>query len=269
MRIKPVSEKPNLGKMVVIYSETGVGKSTSCFQSLPVPIMYMCGEMRNAELSAEACGRKLIRGDIEKPRDYVLAEYTTWDAFLEFINMTETFQPFASVVMDGVTQLMVNLSFEIGDEAFFARNPEKQKDKPLIQRPKLTEEGYGSLAAQMSRAIIPLGRLSQQGKFVVLNALLEGGTKWDSSIGATPAFMGKKFGSEYPGAVDLIGLVVRRYDDDKKLVFPPLVKFESSESETFECKWTGPRLQAKDNTGKPITDAIMQMPLDFNVILRR
>ena len=274
MRIKPVSSTPNLGKLILLYSETGVGKSTSCFQSLPLPILYMCAEARNAELSALASGRNLKRGDFETPGDYVIAEYTQWDEYIKFLNDPSNFNMFASIVSDGETQLASNLAIEIEDQAFEYRaksldnsKGDKIIDKPLASQAKLSEEGYGTLASHMNRSIIALGKLTQAGKFVVINALLQSETRWDNTVYASPSFTGKKFGSDLPGACDLIGMVTSRYDNDGKLVFPPTVKFERGPSENFKCKWTGPKIKAYTDGGQEIPDVLMQMPLDFRIIL--
>lgn len=264
MRIKGVDEAVGDGRFMLIYSETGVGKSTSCFQSLPLPILYMCAEMRNAELSAKASGRPLTRGDMKTPNDYVLAEYTNWPEFIEFIAEYGNFTAFKSIVLDGLTQLMMNLAIELEKQAWDAMDKDKKR-KQLILEAKLSQEGYGALAAQMGRAIPHLGRLTQMGKVVVINALLAAEeNKWEGRTQAYPALMGKKFGDELPGALDFIGMATKTYDKDGRLMFPPIVKFESDGTENFESKWTGPRVKIMKD-GKPFD--VMQMPLDFNIIL--
>jgi len=264
MRVRPKSEKFNDGKLIVIYSETGVGKSTSCFQTLPTPMLYMCAEARNAEISAQASGRPLKRGDFSDVCDYVIAEYTTWEEFISFLWMTDAFDPFKSIVLDGITQLMINLAIELENQAFEAR---ESKDKPLISQTKLSIEGYGALASQMNRAIIPLGKLTQRGKYIVINSLLQENPKWNRVVQASMALSGSKFGHDFPGACDLIGMAVRRYDENGMVVYPPLVKFECGDGENFQCKWTGKKIKVRDKDGNEIKNPIMHLPLDFNIIL--
>lgn len=288
MRVRPISEKSNDGKMILMYSETGAGKSTSAAQSLPTPIMYMCAEARNAELSFDASGRNIVLGDMSNDlgniNDYVIVEYQDWYSMLDFLDDTVSNcdkLPFKSYVLDGITQLTVNLAEEISTAGYKAskvgqKGEELQKiiERKIIQEQKMSIEGFGALAAQMNRAIRLLGKLTQAGKYVIINALLEERPKWNVSLSAAPSLMGKKFGNDLPGACDLIGMTVRRYEEDEhgniiknRIVFPPFAMFECEESEHFECKWTGPRIRIRDRSGNDIPNALMRFPLDYRIIL--
>jgi len=281
--VQPVSDKPNPGKIILIYSETGVGKTVSALQSLPLPICLICAEYRNAEISVEASGRKLTRGDFKDVKDYVLVPYRKWKPMVEFINHTEFFSPFKSVVLDGLTQLTNSLLIEITDgtsQLSEKKASELSEERRMALESKPTQEGYGVLANYMNRAIIALGKLSQEGKIVVMNALLDDSPKGAYGPTAVPSLAGQKFGIDLPGACDLIGMAVRRYvektyndkNGNKATIlipkFPPLVKFECGKGEKFECKWTGRRIKKVDvKTGKEETLDFMHFPLDYNILV--
>jgi hypothetical protein len=131
----------------------------------------------------------------------------------------------------------IKLFGEILDEAFESLSPKDKQEKHLAKRSKQSSEGYGTLGREMLRIIPLLGAISRRGKLVVITSLLQEHPKWNRALMAAPAFAGNFFSSNYPGEVDLIGLVQERWIDDKK-VYPPMISFESPEND-FVCKWSG------------------------------
>jgi hypothetical protein len=287
MKLRPKGAPQNPGRFILLYSETAAGKTTSCFQSLPKPILVLCAEQRNAETSAEAAN--VPEFDEHGNINWIIAEYTDFLSLMDFIvdidkKITKEdygieFKDIKSVVLDGVTQLMQNLSAEIQDVAAEARD---KADKALILDVKLTKEGYGALGNHMLRLMTPLVALSQRGKIVVMNALAEAEEQaWNSTQRLVPSLMGNLFSSKLPGMCDLIGFVERRYEDIEvedpvtgittikhKLSFPPTVKFENGydskgNKEQFMCKWAGRRPTVK---GEEVE--LIQCPLDFVKILK-
>lgn len=249
------------GKFIVIYSETGEGKTTSCYQSLPGKILNIITEPRNPTGAIEASGRD--------PADIDIVRYTDWFELLKFlseiISNPARFDKYTSVFLDSLSFLMnVSLSTEIENEAYEAKTVSEKNIKPIVNMAKMSLEGFGGMSSQMSRLMNMLGRVSAIGKVVVVTCLLDERPKWNRELSAAPALAGREFPRNFPGFVDLIGLVTSRnikvkqedgtYKD--KRVFPPMVSFEGDGS--FLCKFSGPRPEGIE---------VMQGPLDFSKIL--
>lgn len=198
-----------------------------------------------------------------KEDEIIIATITTWDDMLKFATYDiytdqykDVLASIKSIVVDSYSYLMnVVLSNEIEDQIFEARDAKERLVKPLINKAKLSLEGYGGMAAQMVRATKAFQRLSLTGKIVVVTALLEENPKWDRDLAAAPRFKGREFSEDMPGLFDLIGLVRKRFDDKGNTVFPPHVAFEGV---GFLCKFTGV---------KP-PGAVAQGDLDFGKILK-
>lgn len=289
MRLRPKGVVERTGLMMLVYGATGVGKTASCFATLPGKILVISNERRNMELAALSVGRPEDDWDIVE--DFTLTELI--DFLLnpaEFLktNFKLDFGEYQSIMFDGLTQASENVEIELQNEAFDSRvkKAEKSKDedfvidKPLISQTKMAEEGYGALAGHLGRMTNLLGGFSQEGKVVVFTSLMTSHPKWDetNTLEAAPALIGRKFPTNLPGKMDLIGYVVDNIkfiekDADEKdvygKVYPPLVKFECGVDEWgtpehFQCKWTGPRPTVK-KTGLPVKT--ITCPLDFNIIL--
>ena len=192
--------------------------------------------------------------------EIVVATITTWDDLLKYVTTDIYKDTLAgscpSIVVDSYSYLMnVVLSNEIEDQIFDAKDAKDKLVKPLINKAKLSLEGYGGMAAQMIRCTKALQKLSLTGKIVVITALMEENPKWDRDLAAAPRFKGREFSEDMPGLFDLIGLVRKQFDADNNPVFPPHVAFEGA---GFLCKFTGV---------KPV-GAIAQGSLDFQKILK-
>ncbi len=235
-----------LGILIMIYGNTGVGKTTSIFQSSPGPLLYIATEPRNPRPSIDACGRDI---------DMDIAIYTTWFDLMEFLQDLKNTKRYATIAIDSITYLMnVSLCGEIEDEAFEAKTSEEKRRKLIVSQAKMSMEGYGGLSSQMFRLMKTIGRLSEAGKIVIVTALLQENPKWDRELAAAPALKGREFPTSMPGFFDLIGLVEPRVDGNGKLIYPPMVSFESSDG-SFLAKFTG--------TGDKRTG-----PLDFMKMLK-
>lgn len=264
MKFHDPTEMESDGVVALIYSETGVGKTVSSIQSLPTPMLIISCEPRDIRRAIRASGRDLTMGSVEdfpkKVNDYVIATYTTWDDLMSTIGQANLFTPFRSVIVDGLSQLMMNLSFEIETQAFEARETAKEKKK-LVAETKLSEEGYGALANQMSRFSSRIGMVSQMGKYIVINALAEQRNNFSNEVQVYPSLMGKQFGKFLPGNLDMIGYAEVKTDSNGNLTYPPIVKFDPDGEKNFQCKWTGQRRYDAD--GDLI---LMHFPLDYRVI---
>lgn len=245
MKVIKINDLPKTGKLILIYGETGSGKTTSCLQSLPDPILYFAIEPRNPMPSIDAADRPGLRINVCK--------YEGWMNLIETISSLSNFRQYSSIVFDSISYLMTILGQEIENESFDCRSREEQKKKPLILSAKLSVEGFGGLASQMSRFSRSIGRISEVGKIVVCTALLQENPRWDRELSAAPALRGREYPTIMPSYFDLIGLVRSRHDTGGKVIYPPIVSFEGEEG--YLAKWTGRK------TGRKIG------PLDFGRIL--
>lgn len=251
LQSKKPSDYSENGKMILIYGDTSVGKSTSIFATAPQPIAYLETENRSPLSSIAACGRPDV--------DVDLFEYTEWPEVMDFIGSPENFARHKTIATDSITHLMnIQLSGELEDEAFAAKDEEGRLVKPLISSVKLSMEGYGAISTQMVRFMKKLAILRKAGKLVIITALLDQNPRWDKALSAGPALKGREFPAMLPGFCDLIGLVKHNLDKDGKIQYPPLVYFESPEQD-FLAKFTGV---------KPAGTSVMAGPLNFESIMK-
>jgi hypothetical protein len=237
MRIMKSSElSERSGDLMLLYGETGVGKSVSALQTAPLPILYVMSEPRDVSKFLIASGRQPVQDQID------FTEYTVWDEMMEFVNNPENFKPYQSVIIDSISHMIaINLAIEIEDESFLAMDEKKRKEKSLVFQTKMSQEGYGTLAAQMLRFTNAVSRLAQQGKTVILLARQDQNPKFNRSLSAGPTLKGQEYAKHMPGFCDFIGLVEPRMGTDKDgndiVLYPPFVSFEPTGS--YMAKWTG------------------------------
>ena len=219
------------GRFVLLYGPTGVGKTTTILQTALEPILYIQTEPRSLKPSLDAAGRPNLDIDIY--------EYKDWGGLMDLVRDSVSLDSYATITVDSYSHLIsICLSSEIEAQAFDARS-EKEKDvKALFGQVKLTQEGYGVLASQMLRLTSALGKLSREGHVVLVTCLLQENPKWNRNLAAGPALKGKEFPVNMPGFFDLIGLVETRQDSDGNILYPPMVRFQSSD-DSFIAKWTG------------------------------
>jgi hypothetical protein len=211
----------------MLYGPTGVGKTT--------------------KPSLDAAKRPDLKLRIALYED-------SWSGLMEFVTNHEAFGKCASVVVDSYSSLMnISLSSEIENQAFEARSEKDRQVKPLVSQAKMSLEGYGGLASHMFRLTAALGKLSRMGKVVIVTALLAENPKWNRELAAAPALKGREFPVNMPGFFDLIGLVEPRTDGEGNIVYPPRVRFQSTDG-SFTAKFTG-------------TGTKTQGPLDISKIL--
>jgi hypothetical protein len=251
---QPNGKPKSNGIFILLYGEMGVGKSTSILQTAPDPIKYIVTEPRDPERWLSAADRPGVRIDF--------CLYQNWFDLLEFLNkpVLSTWYkgegeknpvPVRTIVIDSLSYLMnVSLSNEIIDERIEVTEEKGKKAlrKELTDSAKLSLEGYGGLAGQMTRLFNLLGILSQQGYIVICTALLEENPKYNRALKAGPALRGKDFSRNIGSYCDLVGLVDTRYRYDEQnkiytseIVYPPFVHFEGDGS--FLCKLTGTKLR--------------------------
>jgi hypothetical protein len=262
-----ITDNLKVGKIALIYGETGVGKTVTTLQTLKGTILLITLEHRDSKVTLGA-----IADSGRNPTEISEAAYTNWDDLMEFLGDVTKFKGIDNIVVDGLTELCsTDLQFEIAMQAFEARDSGSAKE--LTNQSKMSQESYGTLGFQLNRMMGLIGNYAKDGKNIVITSLLSEYPKWNRILSAAPALAGRSFPTALPGKCDFIGLVERRYSeiaDDKgnvvigdngeplkKLSFPPRVKFEPKHGEQFLCKWTGARDNAKE---------YMIFPLDWDRI---
>ncbi len=257
--LKP-NELKSSGRMIMVYSATGIGKTTSILRSAPQPIAYVQTEPRAVQPSIDAAllaakeADKSIKLRIGKELD--VFQYDGIEDFIETLAKKEPFKRHTTISVDGYSHLMnVALAEEITTEAFEARSKEDKEKKRLAGKTKMTMEGQGVRNQLMFRCTSLLMKHAQAGKVVIITALEASAPKWDRALAGAPALSAREFPVNMPGFFDLIGILESRFKDGK-LIFPPRVKFEPDDNEEdFVCKYTG---IGKRRSG----------PLDFEMILK-
>ena len=225
---KPQDLVGSEGDMMLIYSDSGVGKSVTTIQTAPDPIIYIMAEGRDVTKMLAAAQRPDVK--------IKFGFYTTFDDLIETVLQDSFFEGAKSVVLDSLTHIIgINLSDEIVEESFDAMDKSKI-DKTLTMRVKMSQEGYGTLGSQMLRLTNALALLSQQGKVVVCTARSESAPKFNRSLAAAPALKGREYAKYFAGFFDFIGYCEPRIIDGA-IKYPPLVSFQDDGS--FMSKWTG------------------------------
>ncbi len=229
---KPDELGDETGDILLFYGESGVGKSVSTIQTAQEPILYFLTEPRDPRKFLQAAGRDNLK--------IKFGLYESWEDTMGFFSDPSNTDWAKTIVVDSLTFLSnIQLTREIEDQSWDSRSEKEKSDKPIIMQTKMTLEGFGGLAGQMTRFVNMISSLSQRGKTVVLLALLEQNPKFNRELSAGPALKGKDFPKTLPGFCDFIGLVESRQSSDGSIIYPPKVTFGSDGS--FLSKWTGHR----------------------------
>ncbi len=217
------TKKDDRGNFILIYGDSGVGKSATVIQTAQDPIFWIVAERGQIDLTVKAINRP----DIKLKVGY----YEGWDDLLEIIYDLKNFEKIKTVLFDGLTHVMnVHLSDEILEENYQARDKKQDKnDKDMTARVKSTIEMYGVLSKQMVRLMKGFEQLTINGIDVICTARSQDSPKWNRELSCAPALAGKEFPRDMKGFFDLIGLVERRVVDGK-VIYPPLVSFEDDGS---------------------------------------
>ena len=230
MKIYKTNELQDTGDIILAYGATGVGKSVSTLQSAPEPIFYFMTEPRNPLKFVHATGRTDI--------DVDFGFYSDWNDMFEWFSEKDNTLKYQSIVIDSLTFLSnIALNFELIDEHYESKTATEKSDKQLIMRTKLSQEGFGGLSGQLLRFTNMISKLSQDGKTVVLLALLEQNPKFNKALVGAPALKGKDFPKALPGFMDFIGLVETQLDENEQVIYPPTIDFRGDAG--YLSKWTG------------------------------
>jgi len=249
MKVIDYKDISKAGYMMLIYGETGSGKTVSSLQTAPMPILYIQTEPRSLKPSIEAANRKDL--------DLKVAEYTDFNELMEFIANPANTEPYNTIVLDSLTHLSnISLSSELTDEAFESRADKDKILKQLTAKTKMSQEAYGALAANLFRMVSLLGNISRRGKVVISLCLLSENPKWNRELAAAPTLKGREFPNSMPGFFDLIGRLQTRVDENDNIVYPPYVYFKSAD-DSFMAKFTGAgnKTEGVYNVGRIVGEA--------------
>jgi hypothetical protein len=217
------------GNFILIYGKSKVGKTATCLATAEDPILWILMERGQVELTLKAINRPDLRLKV--------AYYEGWDDLLDFIYDLSNFNQIKTTFFDGLTHTMnIHLSDELMAESFEARDINKI-EKELASRAKMTPENYGVLSKQMVRLMKGFEQLTVNGIDVICTARDSETPKWDRSLSCAPALAGKEFPRDIKGFFDFIGLIQSRYDEDGKVIYPPLASFDDDGS--YLSGWTG------------------------------
>lgn len=220
------------GDLMLLYGEAGVGKSVSALQTSPLPILYIMSEPRDVT-------KFLVAADRVGAEDQIsFTFYTNWDEMMEFVNDYGNFKDYQTIIVDSISHLIaINLSIEIEDENFAVLDQKKKEEKGLTFQTKMSQEGYGTLAAQMLRFTNAISKLAMKGKTIVLLARQDQNPKFNRALSAGPTLKGQEYAKHMAGFCDFIGFVEPRMDENGANLYPPFVSFEPTGS--YMAKWTG------------------------------
>ena len=217
------------GSMMLLYGDTGVGKSVTTIQTAPDPIIYIMAEGRDVTKMLLAANRPDVK--------IKFGFYTTWDDMMETVANPENFKGARTLVIDSLTHLIsICLSDEILVESFDALDKKKEQEKKLTMQVKMSQESYGTLAGHMLRFTNLITKLTQDGLVVVCIARTESNPKFNRALSGSPALKGQEYGKHMQGFFDYIGYIEQRIEDEG-VAYPPYVSFESDGS--FMAKWCG------------------------------
>jgi len=236
------------GNLMLVYAIAGGHKTCTCLQTAEDPIVYLTAEGRKIKTSVLPINRPELRMKV--------GIYSAFDDLIDIIYTKERFEGARTIILDSLTHLMlVHLSQEILSENWASKS-EKEKDeieKQLTMQVKLSEESYGTLAQQMNRLMRGLQFLTMSGFDVVCTARLSDRPKWNRSLSAAPALMGKEFSKSMDGFFDFIGYIepwvapelkegevaptIGASTADTWKYYAPLVSWNPNDD--YMAKWTG------------------------------
>jgi hypothetical protein len=250
------------GNLLLAYGPSGIGKTVTTIQTSPDPIIYLTAEGRKIETSMIPVSRpdvKMLVGEYEEYNDLIntCLDFEMKNGIYQLDENNKRihrrFKDAKTIVLDSLTHLMiVHLSMEILSENWSSKTEEQKREieKQLTMQVKLSEEAYGTLAGQMIRLMRALQMLTVAGYDVVCLAREADRPRWNRSLSAAPALMGREFSKSMDGFFDFIcrlsppdhkdGDIKPEYGSNTQKVwsyYAPLATFDRSE----DClaKWTG------------------------------
>lgn len=245
--------KSGKGRVILLYGDTGNGKTVGAIGTTQTPTLVISGERRNFALPLEF----VMTSPEMKPRtrpDLVL-RLAKPDAGIEdlirFLCTPTNFRAeptkeapnppnfFKTVVLDGFSHFLgVTTMREVADHSFSKLSKVEQLKNSLTATAKLDWDGWAAVADQGLRVFDALTVLSDRGHVVVVTCLGVDRPKYDRALAYGPLLPGKLLPQYVPGSCDVIGRVSARRTAAGALVWPPQVDMVSPEND-FTAKMTG------------------------------
>lgn len=233
------------GRVVMIYGQTGDGKTVSTLQTLTGHTAYVRAEERDTATSILDSGRD--------PKEVTVISYKGFEDVMNGLVDIEGLKSMKpdNLVFDSITEAMERLLMESADQQH-QKTLKENKDtilKALAVKAKNSKEDYGTMANWTKRILRTFSRIATELSIpVVVIARLDEGASWTTRRYA-PLFTGKDFAKHAAGLLDAIGYVYPRMDCDRdakgepiknddgslknyRAVYPPNVSFKHPEALT-------------------------------------
>jgi len=257
-----LSENEKPGICMLIYSDTGAGKTASAITGIPKILL----------LNKESKDPRLVHSQIRT--DYSdLIEYYEFDGFEDeagYLNgLIDRYRkgehPYETIFHDGLTFTMANYKKDLEDSRYKAGMLNKDvKDQPrgLIDRTRIERMDWGTLASLTARETRLLHELSKFGIMVVSTAIAAEYPKWNSTVRVAPSLIGQEFSKLVHGWFDTIGYIVKPFHmlQDGK-VEPPRISFITADdgmSNAYMCRANPMLARAEQKYGS--------LPLDLTTL---
>jgi hypothetical protein len=246
MKYPDPSEEEISRVLALIYGPPASGKTLSSIITLPKPLFYIQCEPKSVK---QTCKGHIDIVKLQKEGLFKVGKPESYEDLFNTLtgDFDEICETYKSVLFDGLSffmgvDLLGELMIETGKAKVFDSN------RPLLNDARTDPAGYGGLASLMNRMCGVIGKIASEGPVVVITAQQKEDPKWNRELSAGPALSGKKFGEDMPGFFDLIGMVEKREQVNKKtgakrVKWPPKVWFESPADEAFTARWSGPALK--------------------------
>jgi len=281
--IEAFKNKKAVGRFILIYGDTNVGKTCSSMQSLSGTTAGIFTEPRDIEENIIASGRDLVKDPF--PFDY-------WKDFNDlrvFLADHNNFKGVDNILFDGISHGMYLIGTEASHDEFMSEYGTQVKtgtkiDNSLAKEMKMSWSNYDTMAQGMLTIINLLGQLAKTGKTIVCTARLDEPSNAIKATGKNfaPLYKGKLFGKDVTAWFDLVGIVEdastleigkaevppniigQTQDTEPKPIYKrkvPKVSFDKPDAVT---KRTGIAPNILNAKGEPL--GWNKLPLDFGVI---
>ncbi len=238
--MKELTRKEN-APFALIYSECGVGKTTSIIRTAPQPTYYISCEA-DAYKSIDVCEAEGEKIDIkvvmpESQEDLM----DGLNKILSSLRSNNNKFKYKTLVFDSLTYWMcAKLIVRVEDD--------RNKDRKGADFGKLSAMSksdwveIGTVNSQMNRLTDILKSIAAAGVMVVCTAQLQEDPKWNADLEAAPAFKYKDYNKSLKGYFDYIGYCFSSVKpsaegEPNKVVYPPMLSFSGSQG--YLVKWRG------------------------------
>lgn len=233
MRVRSLNteEKQYITGCWLIYGPTGSGKTYSIVTA-PMPAALVNSEPRDPRVTL---GGSTLEIDIIEPENF--EDIMIWlNQQIEAATVGKC--KYKTVYLDGLTFTMGSYRSALADDRAEIKwdklTAKEQKEAKGWLRDKLSIEqaDWGLMAEMMIRETRLLNTLSKLGVVVVATAIAQESPKWDRTLQAAPALLGRDYPTQIHGYFDFIGFLFQPWKlQEDGTVRPPQVAFSSPNGE--------------------------------------